>query len=67
VTLSRGGGVFDEIATHIDASGRKANIGKLIRNILSRFPDVAETRSAPISPPSRSSAKGDGPPPYRHR
>ena len=35
-------GVFDEIATHIDASGGKANIDKLIRNILSRFPDVAE-------------------------
>ena len=35
-------GVFDEIATRIDASGGKANIDKLIRNILSRFPDVAE-------------------------
>jgi hypothetical protein len=35
-------GVFDEIAARIDAAGGKANIDELIRDILSRFPDVAE-------------------------
>jgi hypothetical protein len=34
--------VFDEIAARIDAAGGKANIDELIRDILSRFPDVAE-------------------------
>jgi hypothetical protein len=35
-------GVFDEIVARINASGGKANIDKLIRDILSDFPDVAE-------------------------
>jgi hypothetical protein len=35
-------GVFHEIAARIDAGGGKANIDKLVRSILSRFPDVAE-------------------------
>jgi hypothetical protein len=35
-------GVFHEIAARIDAGGGRANIDKLTRSILSRFPDVAE-------------------------
>jgi hypothetical protein len=35
-------GVFHEIAARIDAGGGNANIDKLVRSILSRFPDVAE-------------------------
>jgi hypothetical protein len=35
-------GVFHEIAAGIDAGGGKADIDKLVRSILSRFPDVAE-------------------------
>jgi hypothetical protein len=35
-------GVFGEIAARVDAAGGKAHIHKIVPNILSRFPDVAE-------------------------
>ena len=36
-------GVFDEIVARVDAAGGRASIDELIRDILSRFPDVAES------------------------
>jgi hypothetical protein len=51
------GGVFDEIGARIDAAGGKIHIDKLVHDIVTRFPDVAETPSEPTPEPSHSSPR----------
>jgi hypothetical protein len=36
------GGVFDEIGARIDAAGGKIHIDELVRDVVAKFPDVAE-------------------------